>query len=143
MAIVLVLGLGLALLRDANKKTRKIPFLSARFALLGKIDMDRDGKDDRDVLKQIIQEGGGSVDFDHPPPDVGAETGTLSPGIAWYVIDDRPSLPQFHSLKFEPIESGQSQFQKRRGELIRQARLNGIRPMPIERLLSLTESQGY
>ena len=49
-----------------------------RFALVGKIDVNRDGKDDRAELKRMIEEGGGTVDFDLPPADLGKETGTLT-----------------------------------------------------------------
>ena len=65
------------------------PDSPTRFALIGMMDVNRDGKDDRDELKRMIQEAGGLIDFDLPPPDVGQETGTLLPRIDWYVIDDR------------------------------------------------------
>jgi len=58
-----------------------------RFALIGKIEINRDGKDDRDELKGWIQEAGGVIDFDLPPPDVGNQTGTLAPAIDWYLVD--------------------------------------------------------
>ena len=63
-----------------------------RFALVGKIDVNRDGRDDRPELKRMIQEAGGTVDFDLPPADLGKETGILSPRIDWYVTDDRTPL---------------------------------------------------
>ncbi len=40
-----------------------------RFALIGKIDVNRDGKDDRQDLKRMIEEAGGIVDYDLPPPE--------------------------------------------------------------------------
>jgi hypothetical protein len=95
-----------------------------RFALIGKIDINRDGKDDRDELKRIIDEAGGMIEFDHPPPDVGKETGTLRPRIDWYVTDDRTVSPK------ESVPS-------RMREVIKEARHNGIRPISIERLLAL------
>ncbi len=66
-----------------------------RFALVGKIDVNRDGRDDREELKRMIKEAGGVVDFDLPPLEVGKETGKLTPRIDWYVIDDR--MP-FHEV---------------------------------------------
>ena len=98
------------------------PNIPTRFALVGKMDVNRDDKDDRDELKRMIQEAGGLIDFDLPPPDVGKETGTLSPRIDWYVIDDRTRR--------------QGRIEQRMGEVIKEARLNGIRPMPIGRLLA-------
>ena len=41
-----------------------------RFALIGKIDVNRDGKDDRQDLKRMIEDAGGIVDYDLPPPEI-------------------------------------------------------------------------
>ena len=101
-----------------------------RFALMGKIDVNRDGKDDRDELKRMIEEAGGVVDFDVPPPDVGKETGELTPRIDWYVTDDR--LPFRHVPQANPA----APVDKRVREVIKEARLNGIRPMTIGKLLA-------
>ena len=38
------------------------------FALIGKIDINRDGKDDRADLIRMIEASGGKVDYDLPPP---------------------------------------------------------------------------
>jgi hypothetical protein len=107
-----------------------------RFALVGKIDVNRDDKDDRDELKRMIQEAGGVVDFDLPPSEVGKETGTLSPRIDWYVTDERLPLREMYKANTEQSVLRQSQLEKRMGEVIKEARLNGIRPMPIQRLLA-------
>ena len=64
------------------------PNQPTRFALVGKMDVNRDSRDDREELKRMIQEAGGIVEFDLPPPDLGKETGDLTPRIDWYVIDD-------------------------------------------------------
>ncbi len=108
-----------------------------RFALVGKMDVNRDGRDDREELKRMIQEAGGVVDFDLPPLDVGKETGTLSPRIDWYVIDDRMPIRDAYQREVGRLTSSQaSKLERRVGEVIKEARLNGIRPMPIERLLA-------
>ena len=39
-----------------------------RFALVGKIDINRDGRDDRGDLIRMIEASGGVVEFDLPPP---------------------------------------------------------------------------
>jgi hypothetical protein len=106
------------------------PNTPTRFALVGKIDINRDGKDDRDELKHMIAEAGGIVDFDFPPPDVGNEIGTLSPRIDWYVTDDRPPFQDGRP----PLQQGP--LPKRMSAVIKEARLDGVRPMPIERLLA-------
>ncbi len=63
-----------------------------RFALIGKIDVNRDGRDDRQDLKRMIEEAGGVVDYDLPPPNHGKESGKLSARISWYVTDERMPL---------------------------------------------------
>jgi hypothetical protein len=107
-----------------------------RFALIGKIDLNRDGKDDREDLKKMIEDAGGIVDFDLPPPEVGKESGKLTARIAWYVIDERMPLRERYSSRSDASLIELSEFQKRYGEVIKEARLNGIRPMPIGRLLA-------
>ncbi len=107
-----------------------------RYALVGKIDMNRDGRDDREELKRMIQESGGVVDFDLPPPWVGKENGELSPRVDWYVTDERIPLREVYRPRSEPIIADESKLAKRVGEVTKQARADGIRPMPIERLLS-------
>jgi hypothetical protein len=107
-----------------------------RFALVGKIDVNRDSKDDRAELKRMIQEAGGTVDFDLPPADLGKETGVLSPRIDWYVTDDRIPLRDTFAAKGQAVEVAQEALNKRVGAVIKEARLNGIRPMTIERLLA-------
>ncbi len=48
-----------------------------RFDLVGKIDVNRDGRDDRAELIRMIEASGGIVEFDLPPPNV-----DRGPGIA-------------------------------------------------------------
>jgi hypothetical protein len=107
-----------------------------RFALIGKMDVNRDGKDDRADLKRMIESAGGIVDYDLPPPEAGKESGTLTGRDAWYVFDDR--MP--YVLEFKTGEGGTSteqvEFLKKQSEAIKEARLNGVRPMAIGRLLS-------
>ena len=97
------------------------PGAPTRFALIGKIDVNRDGNDDHDELKRVIEEMGGVIDFDLPSPDVGKEIGVLTPRIDWYLTDDRTRSPA-------------GPLPQRTSAVIKEARLNGIRPMPIERL---------
>jgi hypothetical protein len=114
--------------------------LFKRFALVGRIDMNRENPDDRQELKQIIEEADGIVEFDFPPPDVGQQSGTLSNRIDWYVIDSRVPLREVRSSNSERVVAGRPDFQKRMSELLKEARLDGIRPMPIERLFSFLDN---
>lgn len=107
-----------------------------RFALIGKIDVNRDGKDDRQDLKRMIEEAGGVVDYDLPPPDLGKESGKLTARIAWYVTDDRTPFREVAESRSDSSIAAQSQFERARGEAIKLARQEGIRPMPAGRLLA-------
>lgn len=107
-----------------------------RYALVGKIDINRDGRDDREELKRMIQDSGGVVEFDLPPPWIGKETGQLSPRIDWYVTDDRIPLRDVYRPRSEPIVADEAKLAARVGQVTKEARADGIRPMPIERLLS-------
>jgi hypothetical protein len=112
------------------------PNQPTRFALVGKMDVNRDSRDDREELKRMIHESGGVVDFDLPPIDLGKETGALSPRIDWYVIDDRPPFRDVFAKQSDASVASQAKLDKRVGEVIKEARLNGIRPMTIGKLLA-------
>ena len=106
-----------------------------RFALIGRIDINRDGRDDRDDLKRMIESSGGIVDYDLPPPEYGKETGKLTGKDAWYVVDEREPWGRVYGSKKGVTANENAEFLKKQSEAIREARLNGVRPMPIERLL--------
>jgi hypothetical protein len=89
-----------------------------RFALIGGIDIDSDGRDDRTILKRMILRNGGVVEYDLPP--VGPPTGTLSPALNGYVFDAASrAVP------------GAAESQA-----IAQARVDGVPPLPLKRLLA-------
>jgi hypothetical protein len=71
----------------------------------------------------MIFRNGGTVDYDMPV--AGPAYGSISPVTNWYVIGDARAngtlLP--------------APFLKAQAKAARQARLAGIRPMPLERLL--------
>src|SRR5262249_58952772 len=120
MAIVFCIALALPALRRVLKRSPELDILSSRFALIGKIDTNRDGMDDRAELIRVIEAAGGTVAYDLPAPKIGREVGTLSPRIDWYVVDDRTHCPSPDS----PIDVGRVQFMKRVSERTREARLN-------------------
>ena len=107
-----------------------------RFALIGKIDVNRDGKDDRQDLKRMIEEAGGIVDYDLPPPNHGKESGKLTARISWYVTDDRMPLRGVFEARTDAGVAAQTLFEKRYGQVIKEARSEGIRPMPLGHLLA-------
>lgn len=112
-----------------------------RFALIGKIDMNRDGRDDREDLKRLIAAAGGVVDFDHPLPIDGAPQGELNPLISYYIVDERDPIRTPSNMRsVRVLDDAALSFAQDKTELMRQAREYGIRPLPVERLL---DSLGY
>ena len=110
-----------------------------RFALIGKMDLDRDGVDDREDLKRLIRAAGGIVEYDLPSN--GQEQGELTPRSSWYVIDERsPIKAPSTTNQVADMTDAEEQFLQTRTEVVAEARSMGIRPMPIDRLLS---SLGY
>ncbi len=97
-----------------------------RFALIGRIDVDRDGDDDRAEVRRLIEAAGGLVDYDLPPG--GRESGQIGPMTTWYVVDDRAAAG--------PSRDGGAD-QKRREAAIARARSEGVRPLRVERLLGV------
>jgi hypothetical protein len=116
-----------------------------RFALIGKIDIDRDGRDDRRDLVRLIQAAGGEVDYDLPPPGVGKESGELSGQITWYVIDERDPFrsARTNSVASADVTAEEGRFNDKKTAALEKARNLGISPITIERLLpSLGYSRG-
>ncbi len=57
-----------------------------RFALIGKIDVNRDGKDDRQDLKRMIEDAGGIMYRNSEIEETGVAAGVLGHpalGVAW------------------------------------------------------------
>lgn len=102
-----------------------------QFALIGKLDLNRDGKDDRDDIKRLITFSGGNVGYELVlQKGETIETGKLSGKIAWYVDDDRPlSIEQINAMSV-----AERDFEARKIEVLREARSLGIRPLPLTRL---------
>ncbi len=102
-----------------------------QFALIGPLDIDRDGKDDRSDIRQMIASSGGTVAYDlQLVAGEIVEDGKLSARIAWYVDDDRDLTPE----QLRSMTEAQRDFIQRKNEVLREARSLGIRPMPLTRM---------
>jgi hypothetical protein len=113
------------------------------FALIGKIDINRDSRDDRNDLKALIRAAGGAVEYDLPPPGEGPETGELTARTSWYIVDDRePIRRTTDSARKNDFGFAEdlATFNVKQTEAIQKARELGVRPMPLTRLLP---SLGY
>ncbi len=131
-----------------------------RYALIGKIDINRDGKDDRAELIRMIEAAGGVVEYDLPPPNtdrspgqaavarafarlgepippaVGRAVGKIS-GLAYaYVTDTR--APLIMNAKKPPEQTKEdTAFLQEESQATKEARDNSVRPLPLEKLLNM------
>lgn len=137
-----------------------LPDYPQRIALVGKIDVNRDGRDDRADLIRLIEQSGGMVEYDLPPPGVdrtpgrlaverayarlgeqvpapsGRASGKITPLCRAYILDNRQPLSGILSRAKESLTPEYEAFSKEVAEATKDARSNGVPPMPIERLLT-------
>ncbi len=131
-----------------------------RYALVGKIDINRDGRDDRADLIRMIEASGGIIEFDLAPPNVdrtigqaavargfarlnqpvpattGRSSGKIS-GLAFaYVIDRRESTVLFAKKQAEPTKDD-TLFLEEESKAIKEATDQAVRPLPLEKLLNM------
>ena len=131
-----------------------------RFALVGKIDINRDGRDDRGDLIRMIEASGGVIEYDLPPPNVdrapgqtavarayarlgepvpavtGRAAGKIS-GLSFaYVIDRRNSTILFAAKGADPTNEDTA-FLEEESKAIREATDQAVRPLPLEKLLNM------
>jgi hypothetical protein len=102
-----------------------------KFALIGKLDLDQDGKDDRADLKRMIASAGGTVVYDlNMVSGKEQEIGKLTGQIAWYVDDVRALTPQ----QIRDLSLADREFIQHSNQMLIEARSLGIRPLPLTRL---------
>ena len=110
-------------------------FGGVTYALIGKIDINRDGRDDREDLKRLIQSSGGEVVYDLPPAGLGTPIGELTPLTDWYVIDDRKPIYLGSEQNLNPSADEIEAFEKAKSKALDTARLSGVQPKRIGLLL--------
>jgi hypothetical protein len=94
------------------------------FALIGPIDIDRDGRDDRARLAWMILRNGGTVDYDLSV--AGPASGAIRPLTTWCIYD----------LFQSPGSKLPAPFLKAQDRVIKQLRRDGIPPLPLEKRLA-------
>ena len=131
-----------------------------RFALVGKLDVNRDGRDDRADLIRMIEAAGGVIEFDLPPPGVDRTTGQAAVARAYsrlgepvppsigraagkisalayaYVTDERRNLV-LNAPKAPDATKEDTAFLQEESQATKEARDNSVRPLPLEKLLNM------
>lgn len=111
------------------------------FALIGKIDLDADGVDDREDLKRLIRAAGGEIDYDLPPAGVGVETGKLTALTSWYVLDNEPPLRPGSERNYGASADQVQEFEKKRTLALSEARASGVKPINLSGLKRMLNYQ--
>ena len=113
------------------------PGSSVQIALVGKMDIDGDGRDDRDRLVNLIEQNGCQVAMDMSPS--GEVKGQLSPQVRWMVVGDdlRYRVDEEGNLDPAVVEAS-----KKRRELESEARSMGITIISPLNLMNWLRSNG-
>jgi hypothetical protein len=94
---------------------------SVSFGLVGKFDLDGDGRDDREAVKALIVENGGEVSLDLGPD--GELQGEFNDQTRWLILGDGPTGAA-------------------KDELLEQAKSRGVRRISFNKFLAYLEYRG-
>jgi len=111
------------------------PGRKVEFALMGKMDIDGDGKDDRETVKALIIQNGGTVILDMPPG--GKPTGALTVNTRWLVLGDDVKVQGKEQLSKTDTDAVIE-----RKKLESQARALGISSINLDKLLGYLRGSG-
>jgi hypothetical protein len=120
------------LVHDAIYSPAWQPGKTVEFALVGKMDIDGDGKDDRDVLKNLISQAGGEVTADLMPN--GKMVGGLNEQTRFLVMGED------FKVRGASMDAGESDVAKKRSDLEAQARTLSITKINLDKLLGWIRS---
>ena len=114
------------------------PNRKVEFALVGKMDLDGDGSDDRNIVKALIEQNGGIVTVDLPPGE--KATAQLSVNTRWMVIGE-DFKARVEKDRGE-MNSADTQAAKERNALETEAKSLGISRINLDKLMGWLRSAG-
>ena len=110
------------------------------FALVGKMDMDGDGKDDRETVKALIEQNGGQVTVDLPPG--GKLVGQLSVNTRWMVMGEEFKVRAKLDSTDGKLDDTETASAKDRSNLESQAKSLGISRINLDKLMGWLRGSG-
>lgn len=110
------------------------PGRKVNIGLVGKMDIDRDGKDDRDTIKSLILQNGGDITVELKPD--GRQEGALTVDTRWLVIGDE------FKIIGGTLEGANEIAAKKRAELEQQAKGMGITRIDLDKLMGWLRGSG-
>jgi hypothetical protein len=106
-----------------------------QFALMGKMDMNGDGLDDRDILKQMILQGGGTVAEDLAPD--GKHSGKMTVDTNWLVVGET-----YRVTGADDLDSRQREFRSKFAEMQERAKELAVSQINLDKLLVWLQGSG-
>lgn len=99
------------------------PGRAESFAIVGFIDLDKDGSDDRELVRDLIRLNGGSIDAEDviSGPDAGKQIGKLNLNTRYLIMGEAPKDSQVHSKAYSTM--------------IKDAREMGVREISVSKFL--------
>jgi hypothetical protein len=104
-----------------------------QFALLGKMDINRDGLDDRDTLKAMIVQGGGVVTEDLSPD--GKSAGRMTVDTNWLVVGE-----SFKVSANDELDTRQKDFRSKYADMQLRAKELAVSQINLDKLLNWLQS---
>lgn len=133
-ARILLDGLGNAVVSgDAVYSPSWRPGRTVRFALLGKIDLNGDGRDDRDLVRRVILANGGEIDEELLPDGRLIQNRPMSVDTRFLVVGDRLDLAG------DQLTEGQQRVAREYLKMIDRSRQLGITQISADRLLGFLQ----
>jgi len=114
----------------AWEKGRKV-----QFALMGKLDVDGDGSDDRKVVINLIEQSGGVIAEDLSPD--GKSTGKMTADTRWLVVGQK-----FDVNGAEDLDPKIKEFRSKYADMQSRARGLAVSQINLDKLLSWIRSAG-
>ena len=109
-------------------------------ALVGRMDIDGDGKDDRQTVKALIEQNGGKVTVDLPPN--GKVSGELSVETRWMVMGEGFKVSAALRRDGAELDSAEKAAAIERNALESQAKSLGISRINLDKLMGWLRGSG-
>lgn len=110
------------------------PGRNVQFALIGKMDINGDGQDDREIIKNLITQNGAQVTMDLPPS--GRQEGELTENTRWLVIGEELKVSK------NGLDASSEGVAKKRAEIEFQAKALGISKINLDKLMGWLRGSG-
>ena len=109
------------------------PGRSVQFALVGKMDINNDGRDDRELVKELIRQSGGEI-VEEVLPD-GRSQGQMSVDTRWLVIGE-----QYEESPNAAENAQATAYRQKYADITKRARGLGVSQMNLDKLMNWLRS---